>query len=57
MYFNAIIFRYLDFINLMTYDFHGGWESTVGHNSPLYGRRSETEDQQMMNTVNIPITK
>nr|XP_022315646.1 acidic mammalian chitinase-like isoform X1 [Crassostrea virginica] len=42
--------KYLDFINLMTYDFHGGWESTVGHNSPLYGRRSETEDQQMMNT-------
>ncbi|XP_052685035.1 uncharacterized protein LOC128164955 [Crassostrea angulata] len=42
--------KYLDFINLMTYDFHGGWESTVGHNSPLYSRRSETEAQRRMNT-------
>ncbi|XP_061191469.1 chitinase-3-like protein 1 isoform X2 [Saccostrea echinata] len=42
--------KHLDFINLMTYDFHGGWESTVGHNSPLYSRRSETETQRTMNT-------
>ncbi len=26
----------LDWINLMTYDLHGGWESTTGHNAPLY---------------------
>lgn len=42
--------KYLDFINLMTYDFHGGWESTVGHNSPLYSRRSENEAERRMNT-------
>ncbi|XP_048764579.2 acidic mammalian chitinase-like isoform X2 [Ostrea edulis] len=42
--------KHLDFINLMTYDFHGGWESSVGHNSPLYSRRSETETQRTMNT-------
>lgn len=26
----------LDWINIMTYDFHGGWESTSGNNAPLY---------------------
>lgn len=27
---------YLDQINLMTYDMHGGWESRTGCNAPLY---------------------
>ncbi|KAB0386955.1 hypothetical protein FD755_001911 [Muntiacus reevesi] len=26
----------LDFISVMTYDFHGGWDSCTGHNSPLH---------------------
>ncbi|XP_065076861.1 probable chitinase 10 [Ochlerotatus camptorhynchus] len=30
------ISKYLDFINVMTYDFHGQWERQVGHNSPLF---------------------
>ena len=24
----------LDLIHLMTYDLHGGWESTIGHHAP-----------------------
>ncbi len=27
---------YLDFINIMTYDFSGSWEMLANHNSPLY---------------------
>ncbi|XP_051849000.1 oviduct-specific glycoprotein-like isoform X3 [Antechinus flavipes] len=31
------IARLLDYISVLTYDFHGSWESVTGHNSPLYG--------------------
>ncbi|KAM9319223.1 chitotriosidase-1-like [Gastrophryne carolinensis] len=31
----AKIGKSLDFISVMTYDFHGGWDTLSGHNSPL----------------------
>lgn len=34
---------YLDFINVMAYDFHGKWENTVGHNAPLFSPSSDSE--------------
>lgn len=29
-------YKYLDFLNIMTYDFHGDWSSTTNHLAPLY---------------------
>ncbi|XP_029418045.1 chitotriosidase-1 isoform X2 [Nannospalax galili] len=41
----------LDFINLMAYDFHGSWEKTTGHNSPLYKRQGESGAVAEFNVV------
>ncbi|KAL0970436.1 hypothetical protein UPYG_G00241900 [Umbra pygmaea] len=39
------ISKYLDFINVKTYDFHGPWETFTGHNSPLYSGSKDTIDE------------
>jgi len=40
---------YLDYINLMAYDYHGSWNSFIGFNSPLYPRSSEKGDRRLLN--------
>lgn len=44
------IAKYLDFINIMTYDFHGAWERFTGHNSPLYRGSHDSGDLIYFNT-------
>ncbi|XP_066480273.1 chitinase-3-like protein 1 [Tiliqua scincoides] len=34
--------QYADFLNFMTFDFHGSWEKHTGHPSPLYKGKSDT---------------
>ncbi|XP_028265606.1 acidic mammalian chitinase-like [Parambassis ranga] len=46
----AEIAKYLDFINVMTYDFHGTWERVTGHHSPLYKGSHDTGDHVYLNT-------
>ncbi|XP_028925098.1 chitotriosidase-1-like [Ornithorhynchus anatinus] len=43
------ISKYLDFICLMSYDFHGTWDSATGHNSPLYKRKEESGSAAELN--------
>ena len=43
--------RELDFINVMTYDFHGTWEQFTGHNSPLFRGSEDKGDLIYFNTV------
>jgi len=40
--------KYLDYINVMTYDFHGQWENRVGHNSPLFPLNSASDFQKKL---------
>jgi len=43
--------KHLDYINVMCYDYHGGWENKTGHNAPLYSRPEERHFDQMSNVV------
>ncbi|XP_078026525.1 chitinase-3-like protein 2 [Epinephelus lanceolatus] len=44
------IAMYLDFINVLTFDFHGPWESVTGHHSPLYQGSQDTGNKTYFNT-------
>lgn len=41
----------VDFINLMTYDFHGPWDSEVGHHSQIYPHHNESGYRKELNVA------
>ncbi|XP_067139342.1 chitinase-3-like protein 1 [Centruroides vittatus] len=41
--------QYLDLINIMCYDYHGGWETFTGHHAGLYARPDETPGNSTLN--------
>lgn len=47
----AMFYRFLDFINVMTYDYHGAWDPFTGHNSPLYRSSVDQGDNIYYNVV------
>ncbi|KRA76882.1 chitinase [Lysobacter sp. Root667] len=48
----AAYHSYLDFINVMTYDFHGTWDAKTNHHSALFNSPNDpsTGDQKFYNT-------
>ena len=49
------ISKYLDYMNIMTYDFHGQWEKSVGHNSPLLPLEVSDSYNKKLTVVCIPL--
>jgi len=47
----AAIGRYVEFMSVMSYDYHGAWERVLGHVSPLYYRSGDQFPQY--NTVGL----
>jgi chitinase len=54
---------FMDYFNMMTYDFNGGWSEDANHNSPLYAPRSGDTNAlsncqyRLINTYKVPKEK
>ena len=48
-----VLSQYLDWIAVMTYDYHGQWDKKTGHVSPMYAHPQD--DNLAFNTVSTSI--
>lgn len=48
----ADLAKSLDWMNVMAYDYHGSWETTTGHNAPLYANASSNFKNETQFNVN-----
>ena len=49
------LFRYVDFINVMAYDYYGSWSHETGYNSPLYDDRPKSTLSQVRNIQELQL--
>jgi chitinase len=45
--------KYVDFVNLMTYDFHGIADKKTGMNAPLFSTSAEKDGEELLNVVSF----
>ena len=50
------IVPHLDFINVMSYDYHGSWDARTGHNSPLFADQDGDRELTVDYTVRLFLT-
>jgi len=43
------MYKYLDYVHIMCYDYHGKWDKKTGHNAPLKPRAEESIADQSLN--------
>ena len=43
------MYKYLDYVHVMCYDYHGKWDRQTGHNAPLYARPNEKGQDLFLN--------
>lgn len=46
-----LFYRYVDFINVMAYDYSGSWSDKTGFMAPLYSRSSDIRFDQTLSQV------
>ncbi len=44
--------QYLDFVNIMTYDMHGAWDTSTNHQSALYSNPAAPDDLNINSVIN-----
>ncbi|XP_049881289.1 chitinase-3-like protein 1 [Pectinophora gossypiella] len=51
-----VISKYLDIINLMSYDMYGAWDAVTGHNAPLHkGEGDENTPRDSVYSVDVAV--
>lgn len=48
--------KYLDIINIMTYDYYGSWSNTTGQNSPLFASSLDSAYEKKYVNINASLT-
>jgi len=43
------MYKYLDYVHVMCYDYHGKWDKKTGHNAPLHSRPTESPKDLALN--------